>query len=71
MFSLQVKEFRDLQVSDQLALGGRENGEEGIFVYTEAFARPRPAAEKFAFRTHVSRETAFHRLRPALRLIGS
>ncbi len=57
--SLLVKEFRHLQQGDQVALGRSENGEEGIVVHTEAFAAPSPAAEKFAFRTQPSRETAF------------
>jgi len=57
--SLVVKEFRHLKKGEQVALGRRENGEDGIFVHTEAFAQPAPVAEKFAFRTQVSRETAF------------
>ena len=57
--SLLVKEFHHLQVGEQVALGRGENGEEGIYVHTEAFAQPRPVAEKFAFRTHLSRETSF------------
>ena len=56
---LLVKEFHHLKVGEQVALGRGENGEEGIYVHTEAFAQPRPAAEKFAFRTHLSRETSF------------
>ncbi|MFZ5450125.1 MAG: hypothetical protein ACOZFS_15960 [Thermodesulfobacteriota bacterium] len=56
---LLVKEFRHLQVGEQVAIGRGENGEDGIYVHTGAFAQPAPAAEKFAFRTHVSRETAF------------
>jgi hypothetical protein len=57
--ALLVKEFRHLKVGEQVALGRGENGEDGIYVHTEAFAQPAPVAEKFAFRTHVSRETAF------------
>ncbi|MBM4274387.1 MAG: hypothetical protein FJ134_08010 [Deltaproteobacteria bacterium] len=57
--SLRVKEFRHLQVGEQVALGRGENGEDGIYVHTEAFAQPPPVAEKFAFRTRLSRETAF------------
>ncbi len=36
-----------------------ENGEEGIYVHIEGFTHPPKAAEKFAFRTRLSRETAF------------
>ncbi|RJR33230.1 MAG: hypothetical protein C4567_17075 [Deltaproteobacteria bacterium] len=57
--SLQVKEFRHLRQGEQVALGRGENGEEGIFVHTGAFAQPQPVAEKFAFRTQPSRETSF------------
>ena len=56
---LAVKEFRHLTEGDWVALGRGENGEEGIFVHTGAFAESTPAAEKFAFRTRLSRETSF------------
>ena len=57
--ALLVKEFHHLKVGEQVALGRGENGEDGIYVYTEAFAQPSRAQEKFAFRTLLSRETAF------------
>jgi lysine-ketoglutarate reductase/saccharopine dehydrogenase-like protein (TIGR00300 family) len=57
--SLLVKEFRHLKVGESVVIGRRENGEDGIFVHTGAFTQPLPVTEKFAFRTHVSRETAF------------
>ncbi len=57
--SLLAKEFRHLQVGEQVALGRGENGEDGIFVHTEAFAKPPPVSEKFVFRTRLSREAAF------------
>jgi hypothetical protein len=57
--SLQVKEFRHLKIGEQVALGRGENGEEGIYVHAGAFAEPQPVSEKFAFRTQLSRETAF------------
>lgn len=58
--SLLVKEFRHLKAGEPVAIGRGENGEDGIYVHTGAFAQPTPAVEKFAFRrTHVSRETAF------------
>jgi lysine-ketoglutarate reductase/saccharopine dehydrogenase-like protein (TIGR00300 family) len=57
--SIQAKEFRHLEVGEQVALGRGENGEDGIFVHTEAFAQPAPVSEKFVFRTRLSRETAF------------
>jgi hypothetical protein len=57
--ALRVKEFHHLEVGEQVVLGRGEDGEEGIFVHTGAFAGPAPAADKFAFRTRLSRETAF------------
>ena len=57
--ALLVKEFHHLKTGEQVALGRGENGEDGIYVHPEAFAPPRAVAEKFAFRTHLSRETSF------------
>jgi lysine-ketoglutarate reductase/saccharopine dehydrogenase-like protein (TIGR00300 family) len=57
--SLRVKAFRHLEAGEAVACGRGENGEEGIFVHTKAFHRPGEAEEKFAFRTQISRETAF------------
>ncbi len=57
--ALVVKEFRRLKVGERVALGRSENGEDGIYVHTGAFARPGPGLDKFAFRTLLSRETAF------------
>jgi hypothetical protein len=56
---LVVKEFHHLEAGEQVALGRGENGEEGIFVHTGAFAGPPGVTEKFAFRTRFSRETSF------------
>ncbi|MFZ2446479.1 MAG: hypothetical protein WAW37_08980 [Syntrophobacteraceae bacterium] len=57
--ALSVKEFRRLGIGELVACGRRENGEDGIFVHTDAFGFESPRAEKFAFRTQVSRETSF------------
>jgi len=56
---LEVVEFRNLQAGDRVACGRRENGEDGIFVHTEAFDFPAHGLEKFAFRSHLTRESAF------------
>lgn len=56
---LTVKEFRHLKVGDMVAIGRRENGEDGIFVHTGAFDFPNHFTEKFAFRTRITRETSF------------
>ena len=57
--SLAVKEFRNLNTGDRVACGRRENGEDGIFVHTDAFEFPAHVSEKFAFRSHLTRETSF------------
>ncbi len=57
--TLSVKEFRRLGTGDSVACGRRENGEDGIYVHAAAFGWEGRIAEKFAFRTHVSRETSF------------
>ena len=56
---LAVKEFRHLKQGDLVAIGRRENGEEGIFVHANAFDFPEHVVEKFAFRTRITRETSF------------
>ncbi|HYA15345.1 MAG TPA: hypothetical protein VEF33_13505 [Syntrophales bacterium] len=56
---LTVKESRHLKVGDMVAIGRRENGEDGIFVHTGAFEFPEHFTEKFAFRTRITRETSF------------
>jgi lysine-ketoglutarate reductase/saccharopine dehydrogenase-like protein (TIGR00300 family) len=57
--SLEVKEFRELQVGERVVVGRGENGEEGIYIHADGFARAQATREKFAFRTGLSRETAF------------
>lgn len=57
--SLSVKEFRNLKMDEAVACGRRENGEDGIFVQTGAFDFPDRVSEKFAFRSHLTRETSF------------
>ncbi len=57
--SIAVKEFRNLKAGDRVACGRRENGEDGIYVHTDAFAFPAHVAEKFAFRSQLTRETSF------------
>jgi lysine-ketoglutarate reductase/saccharopine dehydrogenase-like protein (TIGR00300 family) len=57
--SLAVTEFRLLKEGDLVACGRRENGEDGIFVHTEAFGFFQNISEKFAFRSRITRETSF------------
>ena len=57
--ALSVKEFRNLKQGEPVACGRRENGEDGIYVHTNAFDFPDRVSEKFAFRSHLTRETSF------------
>jgi len=56
---LAVKEFRNLTKGEMVACGRHENGEDGIFVHTKPFDFPAHVAEKFAFRSQLTRETSF------------
>ena len=56
---LEVIEFRNLKVGDLVAVGRKENGEDGIYVQIDAFNFPDYVKEKFAFRSHLTRETSF------------
>jgi len=56
---LAVKQFRHLKSGDLVALGRKENGEEGIFVHTAGFGLPEHGEDKFCFRTRITRETSF------------
>ncbi len=56
---LSVVEIRRLRAGEPVACGRRENGEDGILVHTRAFEFPAHAMEKFAFRSHLTRETSF------------
>jgi lysine-ketoglutarate reductase/saccharopine dehydrogenase-like protein (TIGR00300 family) len=57
--ALEVKEFRNIQAGDLVVCGRHENGEDGIVVHTEAFDFMDQSSEKFAFRSRITRETAF------------
>ena len=56
---LRVTEFRNLKLGDLVAVGRRENGEDGIYVHTNAFNFPDCVKEKCACRSLVTRETSF------------
>lgn len=58
---LEVKEFRNLKIGDEVILGRTEDGSEGIYVYTNGFTAGASADEAFAFRTGRSRETSYSR----------
>ena len=57
--SLAVTEFRHLKTGDQVACGRAEDGVEGIFVNSDPFGHVAEDTQGFAFRTRITRETAF------------
>lgn len=57
--SLVVKEFRNIDAGDMVALGRQEDGGEGVFVHTGGFEQSEASHDKFAFRTRVTRESSF------------
>ncbi|HSR36166.1 MAG TPA: hypothetical protein VLL73_03215, partial [Desulfurivibrionaceae bacterium] len=59
---LELFEPRRVRKGDPVVVGRTENGEEGIYVHTEGFSGSHgEPMEKFAFRTHGTRETPFSR----------
>ena len=57
--SLIVTEFRHLKKGDPVAVGRKENGEDGIFINARPFEFYRNVSDKFSFRTNTTRETSF------------
>ncbi|NLD61807.1 hypothetical protein GX645_05080 [Candidatus Sumerlaeota bacterium] len=57
--TIDVIEFRNLQVGDLVGVGRTEDGSEGILVHTKGFPQTKGEADVFAFRTGRSRETAY------------
>ena len=60
--TLKVVENRNLKRGDRVILGRTERGEEGIYLHTTGFEKPRDASEdQFVFRQGRSRETSYAR----------
>ena len=60
--AVEVVEPRRLKRGDPVAVGRRENGEDGIFVHVDGFQWAATAsADKFSFRSRGTRETPFSR----------
>lgn len=57
--SLRVVELRNLKKGDKVAVGRKEDGSEGIFMYAHGFNASLKCSDTFAFRCGRSRETAF------------
>lgn len=59
---LKVVENRNLEVGDKVILGRTENGQDGIYLYTDAFEDPDDTEnDRFVFRQGRSRETSYAR----------
>jgi len=58
---VEVKEFRRLDIGEQVLIGRSEDASEGIYVYTGGFKSTGEKDETFAFRTGRSRETSYSR----------
>ncbi len=56
---LQVKEFRNLHIGDNVVLGRTECTEDGIYVHVDGFKREKIANQAFAFRSSRTRESSY------------
>lgn len=56
---LDIKEFRNLNVGDNIIIGRRENTEDGIFVYVDGFIQDSVEEQSFAFRSGRTRESSY------------
>lgn len=56
---IQIIEFRNLKMGDQVVLGRTEDASEGIYVHAAGFASKDGNTDLFAFRSGRSRETAY------------
>jgi lysine-ketoglutarate reductase/saccharopine dehydrogenase-like protein (TIGR00300 family) len=59
--SIDIVEFRNLHIGDEVVLGRSEDGRDGIFLHSEGFYRNNEEEDVFAFRAGRSRETAYSR----------
>jgi lysine-ketoglutarate reductase/saccharopine dehydrogenase-like protein (TIGR00300 family) len=59
--SVEIKEFRRLEVGEEVITGRTEDASEGIYVHTSGFKAFEDKDETFAFRTGRSRETSYSR----------
>ncbi|MCI1944280.1 ornithine cyclodeaminase family domain [Clostridium luticellarii] len=58
--NLSIKEFRNLELGDEVILGRSENASQGIFVYTDGFEdNSKMKNQVFSFRTGRTRESAY------------
>ena len=65
--TIEAVELRRLKAGDPVALGRRDDGEDGLYVHTTGFqAPPEARSDKFSFRVRGTRETPFSRSYDAL-----
>lgn len=57
--SLEVKEFRRLEIGERVITGRVDDGTEGIYLYSDGFKSAENKIDPFAFRSGRSRETSF------------
>lgn len=57
--SLEVKEFRRLEVGEVVVTGRIDDGTQGIYLYSQGFKMDEKGIDTFAFRSGRSRETSF------------
>lgn len=58
---VDIVEFRNLEVGDQVVIGRSEDGSEGIYMHNTGFLSEEDDGDVFAFRSGRSRETAYSR----------
>jgi hypothetical protein len=56
---IEIVEFRNLKLGDQVVLGRTEDASQGIYLHSSGFKDSDEANDVFAFRTGRSRETAY------------
>jgi lysine-ketoglutarate reductase/saccharopine dehydrogenase-like protein (TIGR00300 family) len=56
---IDIVEFRNLKIGDNVALGRTEDGSEGIYLHNRGFVEEDSEKEAFSFRSGRSRETAY------------
>lgn len=56
---VEIVEIRNLKIGDKVAVGRKEDGSQGIYMYAHGFETDHKEKDTFAFRSGRSRETAF------------
>ncbi len=57
--ALEAKEFRRLEIGEQVIIGRTDDGSEGIYLHSHGFKKETNQIDTFAFRSGRSRETSF------------